>query len=362
MSRSRRVATFVSNLKLRRCAELGDSPSVEGRIWIHGPGTLRIGNRVRLDASSSPIELYVGPGAEIALGDDIEIQGGASIEALQSVRIGDGCKIGARCKVIDNHFHRLSSHREQTPPSSPVIIEAGTVIGSDAVILPGARVPPRSIIANGAVVRGRSVTGAMGAQRPGKACASAPALRQRRLLRYLKRLWTNPLGALSSAAAVVRGAIVLRQCRRGAGVYAFGHVRVRNHGAIQLGSRVGFRRGMIPSELICHVGAEIRIGDSTYFNYGASIEAHKSVTVGERCLIASMVHLADTREGVSAPITVGDDVWIAHGAVIAPGVSVGAGSVISAGTVVTKDVPADSLVMGRPARCMSLSLFATNNT
>jgi len=359
MSLSRRLATFVSRLKLRWRAELCDSPLVEGRIWIHGPGTLRIGNRVRLNASSSPIELYVGPGAEIVLGDDVEIQGGASIEALQSVRIGDGCRIGARCKVIDNHFHQLSSH-QQTPPSASVIIEAGTSIESDAIILPGASVPPGSVIARGAVVRGRSGAGATGARQPEKADVSALPPGRRRPLRFLKRLRTDPLGTLNFVVAIVRGAILLRQCQRGAGVYAFGYVRIRNQGAIRLGRRVGFRRGMIPTQLVCHAGAEIRIGDSTYFNYGASIEARKAVVVGKRCLIASMVSLGDTQEGVSAPIIVGDDVWIAHGAVIAPGVSVGAGSVISAGSVVTKDVPPGSLAMGKPARCMRLSLFAAD--
>src|SRR5271170_7448095 len=95
---SRSSATFFSRLKLRHCAEIGASPSVVGRIWIYGPGAVRIGDRVRLDASSAPIELHVGPGAEIVLGDDVEIQGGVSIEALQSVQIGDGCRIAARCK------------------------------------------------------------------------------------------------------------------------------------------------------------------------------------------------------------------------------------------------------------------------
>jgi maltose O-acetyltransferase len=73
-----------------------------------------------------------------------------------------------------------------------------------------------------------------------------------------------------------------------------------------------------------------------------------------------MVRIADTLEGASGPITIGDDVWIGHGAVIAPGVRVGSGSVISAGSVVTKDVPTRSLAIGNPARCISLSFLAAS--
>jgi maltose O-acetyltransferase len=175
--------------------------------------------------------------------------------------------------------------------------------------------------------------------------------------RLLKRLQSNPRKALTSIAALFRGAILLRNCERGGRVYAYGPVRVKNQGSIRLGNRVGFIRGLLPSELICHPGAEIRIGDGTNFNH-AAIEAHESITIGERCMFAAMVRLSDRSEGASGRLTIGDDVWIAHGAVIAPGISIGSGSVISAGAVVTKDVPPQSLVIGNPARCMSMSLFA----
>jgi maltose O-acetyltransferase len=342
-------------LKLRRCAELGSSPSVLGRIWVHGKGTLRIGNRVRLDASSEPIELYIGPGAEMIIGDDVEIQGGTSLEALQSVRIGDRCRIGARCKVLDNHFHHLA-RRQEKPKSIPVVIEAGATLEDGVIVLPGAHVPRGSVIKRNAVVRRRPTASVATAGQGGAAGASGNIPDPRLAQRILNRLQTAPRDALTNVVALVRGRIVLRSCQRGGRVYAYGPVRVKNEGVIWLGKRVGFVAGMLPSEIICHPGAEIRIGDGTLFNYVA-IEAHESITIGERCMFAAMVRLTDRGEGASGPITIGDDVWIAYGAVIAPGISIGSGSVISAGAVVTKDVPPHSLVMGNPARCMSLSLF-----
>jgi acetyltransferase-like isoleucine patch superfamily enzyme len=348
-------ATFMSHLKLRRCAELGSSPWVVGRIWIHGKGTLRIGNRVRLDASVEPIELFVGPGAEMVIGDDVEIQGGTSLEALQSVQIGDRCRIGARCKVLDNNFHQLAKRLEK-PKSVPVVIEAGAILEDGAIVLPGAHVRGASVIKRNAVVRRHPAATAATAGQEGAAADSStanPHLAQR----ILKRMQTVPSEALSRAVALVRGRIELRNCQRGGRVYAYGTVRVKNEGAIRLEKRVGFVLGMIPAELICHPGAEIRIDDGTYFNY-VTIEAHESITIGERCMFAARVRLTDRGEGASGPLTIGDDVWVAYGAVIAPGISIGSGSVISAGAVVTKDVPPQSLVIGNPARSMSLSLFA----
>jgi maltose O-acetyltransferase len=345
-------AIVRARVKLRRCAEVGAAPDIVGRVWIHGPGKLRLGDRVRLDASIAPIELFVGPGGELALGDDVLIEGGTSIEALQSVQVGEACRIGPRCKVLDNAYHATAGDRRRKPPCSPVVIEAGATLGAGAIVLPGARVARGRRIPGGAVVRGRPAPAS-----PPPIDAPQPATP---LLRAIKRLLTEPFNALLFEIACLRAAVVLRNCRRCAGVFVSGKLRVRNDGDIALGAFVGFRDGMIPTELVCHEGARISIGARTYFNYGAFIEAHESVTIGKRCMIASMTRLVDRSEGASGPICIGDDVWIAHGAVIAAGVSIGAGSVVSAGSVVTSDAPANSLVAGNPARCMSLSLLSAD--
>ena len=52
----------------------------------------------------------------------------------------------------------------------------------------------------------------------------------------------------------------------------------------------------------------------------------------------------------AAPIAIGDNVWLGGGTIVLPGVTIGDDSVIGAGAVVTKDVPADVLAVGNPAR------------
>ncbi len=108
--------------------------------------------------------------------------------------------------------------------------------------------------------------------------------------------------------------------------------------------------GMIPSELVCDVGAELEIGAHTLLSYGVSVHARSSVRIGTRCMFGSMSRVRDFGEsGGLAPVIIGDDVWVAHGAIIERGVTIGDGAVVSAGSVVRDDVPAWSLAAGNPA-------------
>ena len=164
-----------------------------------------------------------------------------------------------------------------------------------------------------------------------------------------------PEGKILRGLGFLRAAMIFRGVEAGPRLCALGPVKVENLGRITIGARVTFLGGMIPSELVTHPGAVLQIGSSCNFNYGSSYEVYQQVSIGQRCLFASMVRISDRSGARTAPVSIGDDVWVAHGAIIEAGVTVGDGSVVAAGSVVTKDVPPRCLAIGNPARSMQLS-------
>ncbi|HTB73656.1 MAG TPA: phosphopantetheine-binding protein, partial [Polyangiaceae bacterium] len=101
-------------------------------------------------------------------------------------------------------------------------------------------------------------------------------------------------------------------------------------------------------------GAELLIGDETMCNYGAEVSARRRVRIGTECRIASHVYISDDDGRRTGPVTIGNEVWIAHGAVILPGTVVGDGSVVATLAVVSGVVPPRSLVIGNPAQVVPL--------
>lgn len=110
-------------------------------------------------------------------------------------------------------------------------------------------------------------------------------------------------------------------------------------------------------------GAEIRIGKKTRI-HGTCIHAYQSVIIGCNCLIAANCQILDgnghdmsfasvenriNTTGASKPVVVEDNVWIGANSIVLPGVTIGHGSVISANSVVTKDIPPMVVAGGNPA-------------
>jgi acetyltransferase-like isoleucine patch superfamily enzyme len=139
--------------------EVGDV-EVEGQVWVPGTGRVRIGDRVRFSARRSAIELRAHPGAEILIGDHAVIEDGVSIEATSLVRIGEHARLGAFCKIMDNHFHRVGQDRFDRPTPVPVVVGAGAIVGPHAVLLPGAEVGIGAVVGAGAVLSFRLAAGA----------------------------------------------------------------------------------------------------------------------------------------------------------------------------------------------------------
>jgi acetoacetyl-CoA synthase len=147
---------------------------------------------------------------------------------------------------------------------------------------------------------------------------------------------------------------LLRGTRRGARVRCYGGLLVPRREGVEIGSRAVFLGGSIPTELRCEAGGKLVIGPQSIFNYGVSIVARRDVRIGARCMIASLVHIRDDDGRRTAPVIIGDDVWIAHGAIIEPGSIIGEGAVVATMAVVSGNVPPRTLATGNPAQCFPL--------
>jgi maltose O-acetyltransferase len=234
-----------------------------------------------------------------------------------------------------------------------VVVGAGAVIGERAILLPGASIESGAVVPAGAVVSRRFGSAQPSSQgiRNGDAAERMPVAHDRSIVPA-----HSVMGKVRALVDIIRAAWYLRTCTLGRHVRAGGPVAVVNQGAIKVGANAVLLGGMIPTGLVCAPGGTLDIGAGTIFNYGVSVTVSDSVTIGERCQLGSFVRISDWTADRNGPIVIGSDVWIAHGATIEPGVTIGPGSVISAGSRVTGDVPADSLAIGNPMRCMSLSL------
>lgn len=124
-----------------------------------------------------------------------------------------------------------------------------------------------------------------------------------------------------------------------------------------LTGRVQIFRG---TRVFVNDGGRLTIGGGSYVNDCSTITCFQDMQIGSGCAISWETNLLDgnihefVASGVArprtAPVRIGDDVWIGAGATVLSGVTVGAGAVIGAGAVVTSDVPPGTLVAGNPAR------------
>ena len=112
----------------------------------------------------------------------------------------------------------------------------------------------------------------------------------------------------------------------------------------------------------CNKSAKIDIGENTTIGFYTFIYSSDKIKIGNDCMVAPFVYLVDSDHqkkinqkinsqlNKTSPIIIGNDVWVGSHVVILPGVKIGNGAIIAAGSVVTKDVPENSLYGGVPAK------------
>lgn len=111
----------------------------------------------------------------------------------------------------------------------------------------------------------------------------------------------------------------------------------------------------------CDYGSQIYFGENVFINFNCVILDCAKVQIGNGTQIGPAVQIytathplepaarADGKE-FAAPVCIGQNVWIGGGAIILPGVKIGNNSVVAAGAVVTRDVAANTVVVGNPAK------------
>ena len=113
-------------------------------------------------------------------------------------------------------------------------------------------------------------------------------------------------------------------------------------------------------------GKNLTLGSNVFINMGCRFQDTGGITIGDGslighgCTLTTLNHAVDPdrrADMIPAPITIGRNVWLGASVTVVPGVTIGDGSIVGAGAVVTKDIPADTIVAGVPARVIRATEF-----
>lgn len=140
-------------------------------------------------------------------------------------------------------------------------------------------------------------------------------------------------------------------------------LQISKRGRVKFGRFVWIGDG---TKIRCHEG-EVEIGTKTVIGQETTISAYQRVVIGEQCVIADRAMFIDFDHGmveVERPIrlqgiykrdvVIGANVWVGYGAAFLRGVTVGDNSVVGTSAVVARDVPANAVVAGVPARVIRM--------
>jgi FkbH-like protein len=153
-----KAARFTSEsaraaLDLRSCDQVGAGVRCFGRVVVKNQGRIAIGENTRFHAPWNPIELFAGPGAEVQIGRNVQINYGTMISASRRVTIGHDVMLGNHCIVADSDQPGMTDGASNGEPL-PVEIGDGAWLAVRVTVLPGAKIGAGAVITAGSVVAG----------------------------------------------------------------------------------------------------------------------------------------------------------------------------------------------------------------
>lgn len=134
-----------------RAARAPLSVRLQGRARVGGGGAITIGDRVRITATTAPVEILAWSGARVTIGDGTFVNYGVSIAAHQEVTIGRDCQIGQYAIINDNDYHSIED-KQRLPPSRPVVLGDRVWLGARVIVLKGVHIGDDAVIGAGSVV------------------------------------------------------------------------------------------------------------------------------------------------------------------------------------------------------------------
>lgn len=134
--------------------------------------------------------------------------------------------------------------------------------------------------------------------------------------------------------------------------------RLRNDGTMRWGKRIMVQNFVHRVDIGTGPDGTLELGDHVRINRGVTIFAADEVTIGSYTRIGNLVTIYDTNfheavpgEGVrGGKVRIGRNVWLGHGCFVLPGSTIGDNTVVAAGSVVRKTLPANCVAAGNPAR------------
>jgi len=111
----------------------------------------------------------------------------------------------------------------------------------------------------------------------------------------------------------------------------------------------------------CDYGTNIALGRKVFFNFNCVVLDVAKVSIGDHVLFGPAVQIYTALHPLSAaqrragresgqPVVIGSDAWVGGGAIVCPGVTIGARTIVGAGSVVTRDIPEDVFAAGNPCK------------